>query len=152
MTKGVKGFQKGHPKIGGRKVGARNKFTCLKAAFVEAFKEIGAAQGLIDWIQRSNENQKVFYTLIGRMLPAEMRTKSDDRTDLRFSFAGFKDSMEKYNEESGAKEVLMKMPRPAERMSDRELDAEIARLKKAKGETHERAQRAVGRKKAKAKS
>lgn len=114
MPKGVKGFQKGRRKTGGRKRGTPNQFTTLKDAFVEAFKDLGAAQGLIKWIRKSNENQRVFYSLIARMLPAEMRVEGP---------APFI-------------QVMSAVPRPGpagdrkrpEEMTDEELEAEIRKL------------------------
>jgi len=123
MPKGIQGFQKGRRKTGGRKRGTPNQFTTLKDAFIEAFQDLGAAQGLIKWVRKNNENQRVFYSLLARMLPAEM--KGNFSVDAPAPII----------------QVLTAVPRPgsagdhksAEEMTDEELGAEIRKLQDGPG-------------------
>ena len=62
-------FQKGQ---GGRKPGALNKFTTLKASFLETFEALGSTQGLLDWARKSNKNRELFYGWLAKMLPHEL--------------------------------------------------------------------------------
>jgi hypothetical protein len=135
MPKGVKGFQKGHKKTGGRKKGTPNKFTTLKDAFVEAFRDLGAARGLIKWVRKSNENQKVFYSLVARMLPTEMRIDAP----------------------APIIHVLSGVPRPGpddlagdrkspEEMTDEELNAEIKKLEARRAPARKKSTAAAARK------
>jgi hypothetical protein len=83
-TKGS--FKKGHPGL--KPKGAKCKFTTLKEAFVNAFKELGGEQGLIDWIyeQKKIKNSKgkvrieeysgqrklELFKMIAKMLPSDV--------------------------------------------------------------------------------
>jgi len=136
-------FQKGHKKKGGRKKGSGNKFTGLKDAFIEAFREIGAARGLIKWIRKSGENQKVFYMLIARMLPAEMKAHVEGKEAVTISVVSAVPRPDR-------KEKAGEVRDPAE-LTDAELEAEIRRLRKKEREKHGHAQRAVKGKRKKAK-
>jgi hypothetical protein len=50
---------------GGRKKGSQNKVTkAAKEAIAEAFERLGSTDGLVAWAQKSNDNEKAFYTLI----------------------------------------------------------------------------------------
>lgn len=143
-------FEKGHKKKGGRKKGTPNKFTGLKDAFVEAFRNIGAARGLIKWIRKSNENQKVFYMLIARMLPAEMKAQVEGKEILTLNVISAvprSDAKEKAGDLSSAEEVRD----PAE-LTDDELAAEIRKLKKKKRGKHDKARGAAKGKRKKAKA
>ena len=120
MPRGVKGFQRGRKKTGGRKKGTPNQFTSLKDAFIDAFKDLGAAQGLIRWVRKDNENQKVFYTLVARMLPAEMKGS--------LSVDGPAPVIQVVSAVPRASTCPHKEP---EEMTDEELDAEIKKLKEA---------------------
>jgi hypothetical protein len=148
-------FQFGHRKVGGRKKGSVNKFTGLKDAFIEAFKEVGAARGLIEWIRKSNANQKVFYMLVARMLPADMRTITKfDSIPIKFVF----------DEVTGQEEPVREMPirsavprsgagpigPESNKMTDEELEAAIASAKKEKRK-HGKTRRAAKGKTKKAK-
>ena len=68
MTTRGKPFKKGH---GGRPKGARNKFTTLKDAFVEAFEELDGVQGLVEWA-KNEKNRGIFYQMLARMLPKDI--------------------------------------------------------------------------------
>ena len=68
-TRNLKPFKPGNP---GRPKGSVNKFTTLKAAFLEAFERTGGADGLVQWIQESRQNRGAFYTLITRLFPQEV--------------------------------------------------------------------------------
>ena len=60
------------PNRSGRKPGQKNRFTTLKAAFLEAFERTGGADGLVQWIQESRQNRGAFYTLITKLFPQEV--------------------------------------------------------------------------------
>jgi hypothetical protein len=50
-------------------VESMNKFTTLKAAFIEAFEEIGGVDNLIEW---SRCNQTEFYKMLARLMPRKI--------------------------------------------------------------------------------
>jgi hypothetical protein len=62
-------FKPGNP---GRPKGTPNKFTTLKQAFLDAFNELGGADGLITWAQESKRNREVFYQMITKLFPQEV--------------------------------------------------------------------------------
>lgn len=149
-------FKKGRKKTGGRKKGSGNKFTGLKDAFIEAFQEIGAARGLIKWIRKSGENQKVFYTLIARMLPAEMKRDIDFGLSGRAEIVVRKiivDSVTPRPNDDYAIQPAKETDQgqaPAE-LTDAELEAEIRRLRKEERREHDKARGAAKGKAKKAK-
>ncbi len=53
----------------GRPVGSQNKFTTLKAEFIEAFEEIGGVDNLVEWARC---NQTEFYRMLAKLLPREV--------------------------------------------------------------------------------
>jgi hypothetical protein len=57
----------------GRRKGSVNKFTTLKASFLEAFNDerIGGTEGLILWILKTDHNRGLFYQWITKMLPSQ---------------------------------------------------------------------------------
>jgi len=61
-------FVKGGPGTG-RQPGQVNKFTSLKASFLEAFSELNSTAGLIAWAKASPHNRALFYGWLARMLP-----------------------------------------------------------------------------------
>lgn len=65
-------------KFGGRKKGTPNKLTTsVKEAIVRAFDEVGGVSYLV---KVANEDPKTFCTLLGRVIPTEVRadmTSSD---------------------------------------------------------------------------
>lgn len=71
-------FYPGHPKMGGRQKGTLNKFTTLKQAFLQAFEKLGGVDGLVRWAQTDEHGEKVFYTLLARMLPREVVVAGTD--------------------------------------------------------------------------
>jgi hypothetical protein len=68
-TSNLKPFQPGNP---GRPKGIPNKFTSLKAAFLEAFEKTGGADGLVAWVEDSRQNRLAFYQMITRLFPQEV--------------------------------------------------------------------------------
>ncbi len=56
----------------GRPEGAVGQFTSLKDAFLDAFKELGGSQALIDWAKKSERNKAQFFGMITKMLPTNM--------------------------------------------------------------------------------
>ncbi|MBN2243400.1 MAG: hypothetical protein JW793_11995 [Acidobacteria bacterium] len=49
-----------------------NRFTTLKESFLAAFHETGGTAGLVRWIKASPRNRGAFYSLVARMLPADV--------------------------------------------------------------------------------
>ena len=71
VTKGKRGFNKGHKKAGGRKPGTQNKLTTsAKQAFQDAFDNLGGTKALTKWAKR---NQTAFYNLYGRSIPVDVK-------------------------------------------------------------------------------
>ena len=64
-------FTKGGPGTG-RQPGSLNKFTTLKASFLEAFSELNSTAGLIAWAKASPHNRALFYGWLARMLPNDV--------------------------------------------------------------------------------
>ena len=63
----------------GRPVGSKNKFTTLKAAFIDAFEEIGGVDNLIEWARC---NQTEFYRMLARLMPREIHADVNAGTSL----------------------------------------------------------------------
>ncbi len=62
--------ESGNPE--GRPTGSKNEFTTLKDAFLDAFKELGGSQALIDWAKKGERNKAMFFQMITKMLPTNM--------------------------------------------------------------------------------
>ena len=60
----------------GRKKGSKNKFTTLKAAFLDAFNEIGGTSELARW-GAIEKNKAQFYQMITKLLPKEIEGTLD---------------------------------------------------------------------------
>ena len=56
----------------GRRKGSVNKFTGLKAAFLNVFERLGGEDALLEWAKASNHNLAAFYQWITKMLPADV--------------------------------------------------------------------------------
>lgn len=67
-------FKPGNP---GRPKGVRNRFTSLKDSFIAAFEATGGTDGLVAWIKASPRNRGAFYSLVARMLPADLNITND---------------------------------------------------------------------------
>ena len=63
----------------GRPVGSKNKFTTLKAAFIDAFEEIGGVDNLVEWARC---NQTEFYKMLARLMPREIHADVNAGTSL----------------------------------------------------------------------
>ena len=63
----------------GRPPGTVNRYTKLKASFLEAFytEELGGVQGLVQWACKNNENRTTFYKLIVHLIPKDLNIKGD---------------------------------------------------------------------------
>ncbi len=56
---------KGQPKLGGRQKGTPNKVTtAAKDAIAQAFDRVGGVDSLVEWVEASDDNRKVFYTTV----------------------------------------------------------------------------------------
>jgi hypothetical protein len=56
----------------GRPPGSANKFTSLKAKFLEAFELTGDVTGLVSWITANQHNRGDFYKMLSKMLPSNV--------------------------------------------------------------------------------
>lgn len=73
---------KGSEKTGGRTAGTPNKFSkTVKDAFLEVFDGLGGPEGFLKWAQKSDSNQKVFYSAFAKMLPKEIHVANSDSPD-----------------------------------------------------------------------
>jgi len=71
----------------GRRKGSVNKFTTLKAAFLNVFERTGGEDGLLEWVNASNHNKAAFYQWITKMLPADVNlgnAPGEDGADREF--------------------------------------------------------------------
>jgi len=75
--------QSGNPN--GRKPGQPNRFTQLKEAFLDAFKQTGGVDGLVSWIKASPHNRGQFYVLITKLFPTEIEHSGEIKL-LKFDF------------------------------------------------------------------
>ena len=64
----------------GKIPGTKDKFTNLKAAFLEVFDELGGAKGLHDWAKETKHSRAMFYQWITKMLPSSSTTGLDETT------------------------------------------------------------------------
>ncbi len=66
---------KGLPKTGGRKAGTPNRVTReVREAILRAFDRVGGEDYLVEV---ARHDPKTFCTLLGKLLPAEVRTRPD---------------------------------------------------------------------------
>jgi len=65
----------------GRRKGSVNKFTTLKAAFLNVFERTGGENGLLEWVNASNHNKAAFYQWITKMLPADVNVGNASDAD-----------------------------------------------------------------------
>jgi len=70
----------------GRRKGSVNKFTTLKAAFLNVFERAGGEDGLLEWVNASNHNKAAFYQWITKMLPVEVKQSGEISHVLSFDF------------------------------------------------------------------
>ena len=61
--------------------GIPNRFTSLKAAFLEAFDRLGGVDGLVEWASANHANRRDFYFMLRTMLPKSV----ESRTELRIT-------------------------------------------------------------------
>ena len=69
------------PNPNGRPKGSVNKFTTLKAAFLNVFERMGGENGLLEWVNASNHNKAAFYQWITKMLPADVNVGNASDAD-----------------------------------------------------------------------
>jgi hypothetical protein len=62
----------------GRRKGSVNKFTTLKAAFLNVFERMGGEDALLAWAKSSNHNTAAFYQWITKMLPADVNLSGEN--------------------------------------------------------------------------
>ena len=84
-------FVDGNKESPGRPKGSKNKFTNLKAAFLEAFEELGGAEGLWEWAEKNQANKRAFYQMITKMLPASLVGEIDIKELPLVKFTQVKD-------------------------------------------------------------
>ncbi|MCG2811720.1 MAG: hypothetical protein L6428_09715 [Candidatus Aminicenantes bacterium] len=68
-------FTKGGPGTG-RKPGQKNKFTTLKASFLEVFEQLDSTAGFLAWAKASPRNRAQFYSWLARMLPSDVNVSA----------------------------------------------------------------------------
>lgn len=71
-------FKKGNS---GRPVGAENKFSQLKDAFLDAFYDkdgFNGVEGLKNWLKESSRNKALFVQMVTKMLPSNLTLKGDE--------------------------------------------------------------------------
>lgn len=73
----------------GRPKGRKNEFTELKDKFLKAFAHTGDADGMIEWIMKSDKNRSLFYTLIAKMLPSNVKVDDEGRVSVVEALAKF---------------------------------------------------------------
>jgi len=75
-------FKAGRKKTGGRKKGVTNKAsTELKGSIYEAFDKVGRVEYLVSVAEN---DPKTFCTLLGKLLPAEINTTSDQKAQTTY--------------------------------------------------------------------
>jgi len=79
-TGGKHVFGPGNP---GRPKGSPNKFTTLKASFLEAFDKTGGTAGLVRWIKVSRTNRGIFYQMVTKLFPQEIAHSGEIKTNDR---------------------------------------------------------------------
>jgi hypothetical protein len=91
-------FVKGDPRCG-RPKGCKNKFTDLKAGFLNAYEMIGGEKALGKWGKR---NQPEFYKLVARMLPTNVNFQNPLSVNVSggLSVTSLKQSAEAYVKEN----------------------------------------------------
>ncbi len=65
----------------GRPKGTKNKYTTMKAAFTDAFEEIGGADALAEWAKK-DKNKGTFYKILTKLLPSENTTTLEGNLTL----------------------------------------------------------------------
>lgn len=66
-------------KTGGREAGAQNKFTgTVKETILRVFEELGGEKGLLEWVQKSASNKRMFYSAFMKMLPREVHLQNGE--------------------------------------------------------------------------
>lgn len=75
-----------HLNRNGRPLGAKNKFTTLKDAFLEAFKKTGGADALVAWANKNDHNRALFYQMVTRLFPQEVAHSGSVQATLKFDF------------------------------------------------------------------
>lgn len=83
----------------GRPKGSKNKFTNLRDAFINAFKELGGERALLDWMDGENvliknkktgkiirvriaDRKKEFFKMVASMLPKDIQVSGPEGVPL----------------------------------------------------------------------
>lgn len=92
-------YLKGHPKLGGRAKGTKNKFTTLKNAFINSFQKVGGEEALNEFY-KIRKNRKAYLQMIASMLPRDVQVTAEitevDKEKNQFSVERLK-AMKKTN-------------------------------------------------------
>jgi hypothetical protein len=67
----------------GRKVGTKNRFTTLKAAFLDAFTTMGGTEALVAWANKSDHNRAIFYQMVTKLFPTEIVGGDESAAPIR---------------------------------------------------------------------
>jgi hypothetical protein len=75
MPEGLRGFQKGHKKWGGREKGVLNhRSVIVKTVLEDAAHSIGGLERLVKWIKEKPENEYAFWTsMFMRLMPVQIQ-------------------------------------------------------------------------------
>lgn len=76
-------FVKGNP---GKPKGVKDKYTDLKKAFLEAFEDSGGVKELVAWIKKNPRNRGMFYQMITKLFPIDIKHGGKVEHDLKFDF------------------------------------------------------------------
>jgi len=71
----------------GRPKGAKSKFTNLKEAFVEAFKDVGGRDYVKNFASKK-KNSRAFLQLIAKMLPQDVQISGEIDTNIVEKYKG----------------------------------------------------------------
>lgn len=95
-------FKKGNKLGRGRPRGSKNRFSTLKASFIEAYEKLGGTRGLLKWIKENPKNKAAFYHDLVRLIPTRSLEDIKEEGLLKFELS------EKYMPK------IMRMPRPGD--------------------------------------
>jgi len=77
-------YQKGHPKLGGRKKGTPNKFTTVKQAFMDFMEQEGGVK-FIRKVAKDSEGRRCVLNNIAKLLPNKTELSGPDGAPLKLN-------------------------------------------------------------------
>jgi len=79
----------------GRPRGSKNKFTTLKAAFLQTFEDLGGTEELTRWA-RMPGNRESFYKMVTKLLPKTVDVGAQEDNPLEVKMTWFPPSPRRY--------------------------------------------------------